>query len=160
MSPRPSVPSYPADLQNQMFHAARFARALRAMHEDAAVDEVALLWLEGRADEVIVFTSDVLDAWAAGELTTSAATSAIDDYLHGLHATLEGWYGKWYAPSCCGPLASTQAGGVRKRGEAPRRRHNLLGDTMADSTVTDLRLGDRFASPGASGALASGHATA
>jgi hypothetical protein len=143
-----------------MFHAARFARALRAMHEDAAVDDVALLWLEGRADEVLVFTSDILDAWSAGQLTTTAAASAIDTYLHGLHVTLEGWAGKWYAPSCCGPLATTQAGGMRKRCEVPRRKHNLLGDTMADSTVTDLRIGERFASPGASGALASGHAPA
>jgi hypothetical protein len=126
-----------------MLHAARFARALRVLHEDAAVDGATLLWLEGRADEVLVFTSDVLNAWSAGELTTTLAASAIDDYLHTLHLTLEGWYGKWYAPSCCGPLASTHAGGLRRRSDAPRRRPDSLADTTADSTAVDLRLPDR-----------------
>jgi hypothetical protein len=158
MSPRPSVPSYPADLQNQMFHAARFARALRVLHEDAAVDDATLLWLEGRADEVLVFTSDVLNAWSAGELTTTVAASAIDDYLSALHGTLEGWYGKWYAPSCCGPLACTHAGGVRRRSESPPRRPTSLVDTMSDSTAVDLRLADRIPTP--SPVLASGHAMA
>jgi hypothetical protein len=157
MSPRPSVPSYPVPLQTEMFHAARFARALRVLHEDAVVDDAALLWLEGRADEVIVFTSEILNAWAAGELTTDAAVGAIEGYLAALHATLEGWYGKWYAPSCCGPLASSHAGGMRRRGEVARRRPDSTTDTLAGVSIAELRGGDRSASPVA---LASVHAMA
>ena len=137
MSP-PPVPAYPVELQTQMFHAARFACALRVLHEDASADDPALLWLEGRAEEVTVFTSDVLAAWSAGELSTRVAEDAIDGYLHALHATLEGWYGAWYAPSCCGPLASGHRSGAHRRADVAGRRPDSLSDTVADVPVPAL----------------------
>jgi hypothetical protein len=129
----PPRPAYPALLQAQVSHAGRLARTLCSLHAQATTGDAAFLWLEGRAEEVQVFTSDVLRAWSSGELPTGLAAGVIDGYLHALHVSLEGWYGQWFAPSCCGPLA-LPASGVRKRGESrPPRRADPLGDTMADA---------------------------
>ena len=126
-----SAPKYPTLLQEQITHASRFARALRVLQEGAAPEDPAFFWLEGRSAEVGVFTVDVLRGWTSGELDTQAAASTIGDYLQTLHATLEGWYGRWYAPSCCGPLAASAArGGGRARTARPPMS---LTDTMADA---------------------------
>ncbi len=134
-----SAPRYPAPIQFQIAHAGRFSRALRALHEDIATENVVFLWLEGRADEVEVFTVDVLRAWSAGTLGTREAARAIEDYLEDLHARLEGWYGQWYAPSCCGPLAREYNSGVQKSAppSVPRRPDTLL-DTVADAPAADV----------------------
>jgi hypothetical protein len=131
MMSRPhSARRYPALLQEQITHASRFARALRVLHDGVGTEDPAFFWLEGRAAEVGVFTVDVLRGWSSGELATDLAARTIGDYLQMLHATLEGWYGRWYAPSCCGPLAASSRSGVRAR---PARRPDLLADTMSDA---------------------------
>ena len=135
-SPAPRHPGYPAPLQAQITHAGRFARSLGVLHEKAATRDAASLWLEGRAEEVEVFTVDVLRAWSSGELATSAAARVIEDYLRALHASLEVWYGQSYPPACCGPLAGQHESGVRTRTESalPRRADTLL-DTLSDTAA-------------------------
>jgi hypothetical protein len=167
MTSHPSAPRYPTILQAQVSHSHRFARALRTLEEEGPepAENAAVLWLEGRAEEVEVFTADVLRAWSSGELVTNVAVRVIHNYLHTLHASLGGWYGQWYAPSCCGPLASAPPpSGVRRLlpdetrvgGTAPRRPDTLL-DTLADAPAADVRAGDRGGAPVA---LAYGHAMA
>jgi hypothetical protein len=111
-----------------MAHARRFVRALRAL-PDASIPDEAALWLEGRSAEVDVFAEDVLCAWKLGEVDTQDAARTIDDYLRALHSTLEAWFGPWYAPSCCGPLADVR---VRARSAVHERRRDPLGDTHPD----------------------------
>jgi hypothetical protein len=82
--------SYPPLLQAQVSHAHRFAYTLRTLRADASPDDVSWLWLEGRADEVAAFTSDVIRAWSSAEVTADTAARAIEDYLRSLHAPLEG----------------------------------------------------------------------
>ena len=146
-SPQPS-PSYPALLQAQIEHADRFAGTLRLLHDDRSTDDAAFLWLEGRAEEVSAFLVDVLEEWSSGELATEVAVRAIHEYLHALHVSLEGWYGAWYAPSCCGPLAGPPPSGLRKRAfSRVRRRVDTLTDTLADAPAADVAAGDRGAPP-------------
>jgi hypothetical protein len=157
-SPSPYSPCYPALLEAQITHADQFARTLRRLHDDAGADDAAFLWLEGRAEEVGAFADDVVGAWLGGELTTGAAVRVINDYLHALHASLEGWYGRWYAPSCCGPLAGPPPSGVRERAASRvRRRVDSLTDTVVDAPAAPIPPGDRGAAPVA---LACAHAMA
>jgi hypothetical protein len=97
--------------------------------------DAALLWLEGRADEVAAFTFDVIRGWSSAEITASGAASAIDDYLHTLHTALAELYGNRYAPPCCGPISSTRA---RIVALVPRRRADTLADTATDVSAADL----------------------
>jgi hypothetical protein len=124
--------SYPSLLQAQLSHAHRFAHTLRALCTDASPKDVSWLWLEGRADEVVAFTSDVIRAWSSAEVTADAAARAIDDYLCSLHAPLEEWYGR--SPSCCGPITSSRRWFVPL---APRR-FDSLADTMADAPAASV----------------------
>ena len=133
-----SLPRYPAILREQIAHVGRFVRTLRMLHEAAGTSEAAFLWLEGRAEEVAVFSLDVLEAWAKGAIDTDAAARAIDDYLHALHGTLEGWYGEWYAPSCCGPLAAPPPSGTRRRSESRVRRVDTMTDTVVDAPAAPM----------------------
>jgi hypothetical protein len=147
------APRYPEPLQYQINHAGRFSRTLGVLRQEASVDDAAvLLWLEGRAQEVEVFAADVLRAWSSGELGTAAAARAIEEYLHELHGSMAGWYGQWYAPSCCGPLARTRdyPSGVRMQAHAgppasaPRvPRADTLLDTVSDAPAADLTAHDR-----------------
>jgi hypothetical protein len=122
-------------LETSIHHANRFVRALRAL-PDATVPEEAALWLEGRDAEASVFVEDVLSAWKLGEISADSAAGTIDDYLLALHSTLEAWFGPWYAPSCCGPLADAR----KRTGVAlSLRRHDPLTDTLPDGLPTYLR---------------------
>ena len=128
-------PSYPPHLQAQVSHAYRFVHTLRALPAEALPSDAALLWLEGRADEVAAFTFDVIRGWSSAEITASGAASAIDDYLHTLHTALAELYGNRYAPPCCGPISSTRA---RIVALVPRRRADTLADTATDVSAADL----------------------
>ena len=103
-SNRPT-PAYPTALQVEISHSTRFARALRTLEvpiapdlavtardEEEAAEDGASLWLEGRAEEVAVFTADVLRAWSSGELELNAAVRVIREYVQALQAALEEWY--------------------------------------------------------------------
>jgi hypothetical protein len=124
--------SYPPLLQAQVSHAHRFAHTLRALREDASPADASWLWLEGRADEVSAFTSDVIRAWSSAEVPADAAARAIEDYLRSLHVPLEEWYGR--CPSCCGPISSARPWFVPL---APRR-FDSLADTMADAPAPSV----------------------
>jgi hypothetical protein len=140
-SPRRLAPASPPVLQAKVSHAHRFIRTLDALHAAASVDDAPFLWLEGRAEEVRVFTDDVVRAWASGDLDVLTAARVIDDYLGALHASLETWYGRWYAPSCCGPLSQTPASGVRSRSGARSPRlapRDPLADTFDEAPTVDL----------------------
>ena len=139
-SNRPT-PAYPTALQVEISHSTRFARALRTLEvpiapdlavtardEEEAAEDGASLWLEGRAEEVAVFTADVLRAWSSGELELNAAVRVIREYVQALQAALE----EWYAPSSCGPFTGAHASGVLKV-EPGVRRYDPLLDTMADA---------------------------
>ncbi|MGO8993076.1 MAG: hypothetical protein ACLQVI_07095 [Polyangiaceae bacterium] len=135
ISLRRAAPRYPPLLQAQVSHAHRLAHALRALHTQTSVDDAAFLWLEGRSEEIIVFTLEVVRAWTSGELTVTTAVRTIDDYLSALHGALACWYGRWYAPSCCGPLSRPAASRVLWRPEPALRRR---ADTMSDVLGAEL----------------------
>jgi hypothetical protein len=127
--------AYPALLQVELAHARRFVTALQELGEASPPPEdAALLWLEGRAEEVAVFVVDVLRAWERGDVKTTAAARTIHDYLRSLHSTLEGWFGQWYAPSCCGPFARDEHEAVSSRPpfESPPRRRVGIEDTNVE----------------------------
>jgi hypothetical protein len=124
--------SYPPLLQAQVSHAHRFAHTLRMLRADASPKDVSWLWLEGRADEVAAFTSDVIRTWSSAEVTADGAARTIDDYLRSLHAPLEEWYGR--CPSCCGPISSARPWLVPL---APQRLDSLA-DTMADAPAASV----------------------
>jgi hypothetical protein len=123
--------SYPSLLGAQVGHAHRFARTLGALYDDAGPEDASLLWLTGRADEVLAFVDEVLREWAQGAVDATSATIAIEEYLAGLHAAMEPWFGTWYAPTCCGPSCSrVRESGFKSR---PRlRRVDALTDTVID----------------------------
>jgi hypothetical protein len=126
------VPRYPAPLAEQAAHAERFASALRALYDEVAHGDASVLWLTGRAEEVVVLVGDVLRAWGAGKLDTTSAAREIEQYLEALHASLEPWYGRWFAPSCCGPRGRCERDDSRV---VPRKRIDLLVDTVTDGTA-------------------------
>ena len=128
------VPHRPESLEASVAHAERFVRALRAL-PDVTVIEEASLWLEGRHAEVEVFVEDVLSAWKLGEIKAESAARAIDDYLLAWHSTLEVWFGPWYAPSCCGPMADARE---RTIVDVRERQHDSLNDTHPDGTPSRI----------------------
>jgi hypothetical protein len=144
---RPRQLSVPAALASALAHATRFARSLRARDEHAAPEEPAALWLEGRAEEVALVADEVLADWAAGRVSTVDAREAIEGYLADLHAALEPWYGRWFAPSCCGPAIQARESGLHARPKAPSRPGSpTLVDTEPDGVpasrvVPRIRLG-------------------
>jgi len=126
------VPRYPAPLAEQAAHAERFASALRALYAEAAHGDASVLWLTGRAEEVVVFVGDVLRAWGAGKRDTARAAREIEQYLEALHASIEPWYGRWYAPSCCGPWGDCERDDSLV---VARKRIDPLVDTVTDGTA-------------------------
>jgi hypothetical protein len=133
---------YPLPLEAEVVHAGRFVAALRRLLESATPpDDAAGLWLEGRPEEITVFVEDVLERWNAGALGTSAAARAIDAYLQSLHAALAVWYGQWFAPSCCGPLAAAGPEEIEPPPSTKKSRSQILlrRRGSADDTLTDAR---------------------
>jgi hypothetical protein len=128
----------PSTLNSRRQHAHRFIRALRALGDGEAIqDPAAQVWLEGRAGEVSLFVDDVMEGWLRCEISTDAAAKAIDEYLRTLHTTMEQWVGKWYAPTCCGPLGSSPHIHTGPSSERRLRAFDTLADTYADVPAFD-----------------------
>src|SRR5438552_3559841 len=93
------------ELRRQLAHAERFARTLDLLLRRTREEDAAFVWLAGRGDEVRAFAGDVARSWMIGERSEEHACAAIESYLDALHRDLHPWFGEWYAPSCCGPVA-------------------------------------------------------
>ncbi|HEY2514038.1 MAG TPA: hypothetical protein VGI39_24395 [Polyangiaceae bacterium] len=107
MRPAPA-PRYPAAFAEQVAHAERFTAALEALEEAAGPEDPSHVWLLGRAEEVKAYVAEVVRGWTAKELSAEEATAQIEGYVESLHGAIEPWYGRWYAPSCCGPWANAR----------------------------------------------------
>lgn len=97
-----------ADLRGALSHARRLATLL-FIHEltPPPNDEVASLWLHGRAAEVERFIESLAEDQATGRIDSGAALEGLQRYLDDLHAGLAGIVrasGVAPKPSCCEPL--------------------------------------------------------
>jgi hypothetical protein len=132
-----AIPTLPRSLGAQLAHADQLARVVRALQAHAAPDDPSRLWLTGRAEEIEAFVDDVMRDWLAGAVDSVAAGAAIEQYVSSLHAAMEPWYGRWFAPSCCGPSVETE--GPRSRVRVRRVRERLC-DTVTDETAPSAML--------------------
>ena len=132
MRPAPA-PRYPAPLAEQVAHAERFTQALEALEEAAGPEDPSHVWLLGRAEEVKGYVAEVLRAWTCRELRDDDATAQLEGYIESLHEAIEPWFGRWYAPSCCGPWVSVRQSGIQNSAEPWSERRPCHSWTRTDT---------------------------
>jgi hypothetical protein len=71
--------------------AEELARALAEALDRAPHDGVAVVWLSGRADEVLAVAGGVVRDWAAGRLATERAARILGEYTDELRRSLANW---------------------------------------------------------------------
>jgi hypothetical protein len=133
-------PFYPPALQAVINHAERLSELL-GIHELAPpTQEWALVWMTGRADEIVRFVEHVVALWREGTLTDADAAATLEGYLAAVHEGLKKHL-KCDAPSCCVGDAATTARPARRRGHR-RARVASAGeeDPTALGTVDSLLL--------------------
>ena len=133
-------PFYPPALQAVINHAERLSELL-GIHELAPpTQEWALVWMTGRADEIVRFVEHVVALRREGTLTDADAAATLAGYLAAVHEGLA-THLKCAAPSCCVGDAATTARPAR-RGVRGRARVASAGheDPTALGTVDSVLL--------------------
>jgi len=81
----------PTPLDAELRRAENLARSLAEALERAAPDGVAVVWLAGRAEEVLAVARGVVRDWAAGRLATPRAARILNEYTDDLRRSLSEW---------------------------------------------------------------------
>jgi hypothetical protein len=81
----------PTPLDAELRSAEALACALAEALDRAAADDVAIVWLAGRADEVLAVARGVVRDWAAGRLATGPAAQILREHTDGLRQSLSKW---------------------------------------------------------------------
>ena len=92
---------YPIALQSEIMHAVWFAHVLSVLAARRGTTPSLAVWLTGRGDEVTAFIGATLDDWSAKRIDTFDATTAVCDYVAGLHRALRARFRKPVRLACC-----------------------------------------------------------